>query len=89
MDKPKSILHILIWLVLILIFFAFSCKSAQPPVAVPYGSVTSVQGDWVQVTYEVVNKDPGSLITAWWYCPGHRFARRDRWPDSTKYPLSP
>ena len=63
----------------------FSCKSAEPPVALPYGPVISVQGDKIEVAFEVINKEPGSQISGWFYVPGHGFVKGNIFPDFSKY----
>lgn len=66
--------------------FFTSCKSIkEPPVAVPYGPVISIQGDWVEVSFEVINKTPGSQIAGWFYCPLHSYKKGNIFPDFTKY----
>ena len=70
--------------------FLLSCKAYDPPIAEPFGIVITVQGDAIQVAHAVVNKDPGSQLAAWYYCPGHGFEKGNAFPDSSKYtPIKP
>lgn len=62
-----------------------SCKVQEPPVALPYGPVISVDGDLIEVAHEVINKQKGSQIAAWYYVPGHRFVKGNIFPDFTRY----
>ncbi len=71
-------------LLVMLLAWMFSCK-VQPPVALPYGQVISIDCDLVEVVHEVINKQRGSQIAAWYYVPGHRFVKGDIFPDFTRY----
>jgi len=70
---------------LLTLFLLFSCSSLIPPVALPYGPVISINGNMIEVAHEVVNKEKGSQIAAWYYVPGHNFVKGNIFPDSTKY----
>jgi hypothetical protein len=65
----------------------FSCKAVEPPIAEPFGTVITVEYDVIQVAHAVVNKDPGSQLAAWYYCPGHAFKKGDMFPDFSKCPM--
>ena len=62
-----------------------SCKSIEPPIADPFGTVITAQRDVIQVAHPVINKDPGSQLAAWYYCPGHVYVLGDRFPDFSKH----
>lgn len=64
---------------------ALSCKSAIAPIALPYGPVISIDGDTIEVAHEVINKEKGSQIAAWYYVPGHGFVKGDIYPNFSKY----
>jgi len=63
----------------------FSCASSQGPIAEPFGVVITAEGDLIQVAHKVVNKDSGSQLAAFYYCPGHTYEVGDRFPDLSKY----
>jgi len=71
--------------ILIPVFFLLLSCSSLPPVALPYGPVISIDGDLVEVSHEVINKQKGSQIAAWYYAPGHHFVKGDMYPNSAKY----
>ena len=72
-------------IVFLLALWLLGCKAAEPPVALPYGPVISVQGDQIEVAFEVINKEPGSQISGWFYVPGHAFVKGNIFPDFSKY----
>jgi hypothetical protein len=81
---------ILVLLLAILIAFLCSCASVKyPPVTAVIGTVISVDGDNVLVTFEVVNKAKGSQGSNWFYCPRHSYRKGDSYPDPDKDPTFP
>lgn len=48
MDKPRSILHLLIWILLIMVFFTFSCTPQQS------SRITMTQLWWVPVAISLI-----------------------------------
>jgi hypothetical protein len=67
MDKPKSILHILLWLILILIFFSCSPKPyALYPEAIPMKQ----DGDRVLGVFSSLEGSPERYHAQWFYFPG-------------------
>lgn len=69
MNKPKSLLHLLIWAVLIAIFFAFGCGPktyALLPEAIPLHQ----DGDRVLAIFQDKRDNPNYFHAQWFYFPG-------------------
>lgn len=83
--RSSKILVLLILILIGCLVFFTGCKTAAPPVVVPYGPVISIDGDRIEVAFEVINKEPGSQLAGWFYVPGHRFVKGNIFPDFSKY----
>lgn len=69
MDKPKSFINILIWALLILIFFTFSC-GPKPYALLPEGVPMKQEGDRVLGVFQSLHGSPERYHAQWFYFPG-------------------
>ncbi len=67
------------------IMLCLACVGSQPITTEAEGIVITVEPDRVQVAFQVVSEKHGSQAINWFYCPGHRYQKGDRYPDLEKY----
>jgi hypothetical protein len=77
---------IIISLIWILACLVFGCAPKQYPATSSVGYVISVDGDRVLVAFEVVTEQRGSQASNWFYIPGHRYKKGNKYPDPDKDP---
>jgi hypothetical protein len=76
----------IITLIFLIGMMLFGCAAKRYPATTSVGYVISVDGDEVLVAFEVVNEQRGSQASNWFYIPGHRYQKGDRYPDPAKDP---
>lgn len=70
MHKSKSLLHLLAWLIMILIFFAFSC-GPKPYALLPEAVPMKQEGDRVLGVFQSLEGSPERYHAQWFYFPGY------------------
>lgn len=78
----------LAWITILFVIgmLLFGCASVQPPATTSIGTVITVDGERVLVTFPVVTGNYSDQAANWFYIPGHSYEVRDMYPDPCKDP---
>lgn len=69
MSKSRTILHLIAWIMLILIFINFSCVK-KPYALNPDGVPLRQDGDRILTVFPEYGGDPNRFHATWFYFPG-------------------